>query len=101
MAVSGGLAQAVQLFLGTGLIDVEPQRTRVMSTAGLGVLHVGSLAKRHFSANERDLLQLAARHEKYDIKGVANAAKFDSVAVTTNPPPARPSTRPPSAGRVC
>ncbi|WP_457187351.1 exopolysaccharide biosynthesis polyprenyl glycosylphosphotransferase [Nocardioides sp. P5_E3] len=30
-----------ELFLGTGLLDVEPQRTRVMSTAGLGVLHVG------------------------------------------------------------
>ena len=30
-----------ELFLGTGLMDVEPQRTRVMSTAGLGVLHVG------------------------------------------------------------
>ncbi|MCP3423009.1 exopolysaccharide biosynthesis polyprenyl glycosylphosphotransferase [Nocardioides pinisoli] len=30
-----------ELFLGTGLLDVHPQRTRVMSTAGLDVLHVG------------------------------------------------------------
>jgi exopolysaccharide biosynthesis polyprenyl glycosylphosphotransferase len=35
-----------ELFLGTGLLDVEPQRTRVMSTAGLGVLHVGKPALR-------------------------------------------------------
>ncbi|MBC2931403.1 exopolysaccharide biosynthesis polyprenyl glycosylphosphotransferase [Nocardioides sp. zg-1228] len=33
-----------ELFLGTGLLDVEPQRTRVMSTAGLDVLHVGKPA---------------------------------------------------------
>ena len=29
-----------ELYLGTGLLDVEPQRTRVLSTAGLDVLHV-------------------------------------------------------------
>lgn len=29
-----------ELYLGTGLLDVEPQRTRVMSTAGLDVMHV-------------------------------------------------------------
>jgi exopolysaccharide biosynthesis polyprenyl glycosylphosphotransferase len=29
-----------ELYLGTGLLDVEPQRTRVMSSAGLDVLHV-------------------------------------------------------------
>lgn len=29
-----------ELYLGTGLLDVDPQRTRVISTAGLDVLHV-------------------------------------------------------------
>ena len=29
-----------ELYLGTGLLDVEPQRTRVVSTAGIDVLHV-------------------------------------------------------------
>lgn len=29
-----------ELYLGTGLLDVEPQRTRVMSSAGLDVMHV-------------------------------------------------------------
>ncbi len=29
-----------ELYLGTGLLDVEPQRTRVVSTPGLDVLHV-------------------------------------------------------------
>ncbi|GAA1935289.1 exopolysaccharide biosynthesis polyprenyl glycosylphosphotransferase [Nocardioides hwasunensis] len=29
-----------ELYLGTGLLDVEPQRTRVVSSAGLDVLHV-------------------------------------------------------------
>ena len=29
-----------ELYLGTGLVDVEPQRTRVLSAAGLDVLHV-------------------------------------------------------------
>lgn len=29
-----------ELYLGTGLLDVEPQRTRVLSTAGIDVLHV-------------------------------------------------------------
>lgn len=33
-----------ELFLGTGLLDVEPQRTRVVSRAGLDVLHVTSPA---------------------------------------------------------
>ncbi|WP_198554468.1 sugar transferase [Nocardioides alpinus] len=30
------------LYLGTGLLDVEPQRTRVVSTAGVDLLHVTS-----------------------------------------------------------
>ena len=29
-----------ELYLGTGLLDVEPQRTRVVSTAGIDILHV-------------------------------------------------------------
>lgn len=29
-----------ELYLGTGLLDVEPQRTRVVSTGGIDVLHV-------------------------------------------------------------
>ncbi len=29
-----------ELYLGTGLLDVEPQRTRVVTTAGIDVLHV-------------------------------------------------------------
>ena len=31
-----------ELYLGTGLLDVEPQRTRVVSTAGIDILHVTS-----------------------------------------------------------
>jgi exopolysaccharide biosynthesis polyprenyl glycosylphosphotransferase len=31
-----------ELYLGTGLLDVEPQRTRVISTGGIDVLHVTS-----------------------------------------------------------
>ncbi len=33
-------ATGAELYLGTGLRDVEPQRTRVVSSAGLDVLHV-------------------------------------------------------------
>ena len=29
-----------ELYLGTGLLDVEPQRTRVVSTAGIDILHI-------------------------------------------------------------
>lgn len=31
-----------ELYLGTGLLDVEPQRTRVVSTGGIDILHVTS-----------------------------------------------------------
>ncbi|MDR7252436.1 exopolysaccharide biosynthesis polyprenyl glycosylphosphotransferase [Nocardioides sp. BE266] len=33
-----------EIYLGTGLLDVEPQRARVVSTAGLDVLHVAPAA---------------------------------------------------------
>ena len=33
-----------EIYLGTGLLDVEPQRARVISTAGLDVLHVAPAA---------------------------------------------------------
>jgi exopolysaccharide biosynthesis polyprenyl glycosylphosphotransferase len=46
-----------ELFLGTGLLDVEPQRTRVMSTAGLGVLHVGKPALRGPRRLLKDLVE--------------------------------------------
>ncbi|WP_416954164.1 exopolysaccharide biosynthesis polyprenyl glycosylphosphotransferase [Nocardioides sp. T5] len=48
-----------ELFLGTGLLDVEPQRTRVMSTAGLGVLHVGKPALRGPRRLLKDLVERA------------------------------------------